>query len=106
MEWEDGGNRGHMKCEFHRGDVIVQIGWSSAYVVVCPCIVTDGFVKSTWYRLKYLGYGGIVCYTNIPVATIESDYVKVGFCKNISSMEEVCKALNPIEHAFGLDREP
>ena len=85
-----------MKCEFHRGDVIVKIGGSSAYVVVKP--VDD----SIWYNLLYL-YHGKVFRSYVHRESIDSDYVKIDYCKDPYDCDMVFKKLRQIACKFDKD---
>ncbi len=95
-EWEDEECGGHMKCEFHRGDVIVQIGGSTTYVVIKP--VGD----SIWYSLLYLWCGKVV-HTDVHRESIDSDYVKVDHCKDPHDFDDVFKKLSQIACKFDMD---
>lgn len=80
--------------EFRKGDVVVQIGGSNAYVI-------DGsYQTAIWYSAKYL-WNGKVFHSNVHKTTIESDYVKVDFCKNPFDDDSVYQKLMPIAKAFG-----
>lgn len=80
--------------EFKKGDVVVQIGGSNAYVI-------DGSYQTTiWYSAKYLWYGKVF-QTQVHKTTIDSDYVKVDFCRNPFDDDSVYEKLMPIAKAFG-----
>ena len=83
-----------MESEFKKGDVVVQIGGSNAYVI-------DGSYQTTiWYSASYL-WNGKVVQTQVHKTTIDSDYVKVDFCKRVFDDDSVYAKLMPIAKAFG-----
>ena len=80
--------------EFKKGDVVVQIGGSNAYVI-------DGSYQTTdWYSASYL-WSGKLFQTQVHKTTIDSDYVKVDFCRNPFDDDSVYEKLMPIAKAFG-----
>lgn len=64
-----------MKGNFKKGDVVVQIGGKSAYVVSRR--------HGIWYEVKYL-WCDEVCRGEVHYFSLDSVYVKVDFCKNAS----------------------
>lgn len=80
--------------KFQRGDVVVKIGDSNAYVV------DDAELSSIWYGVKYL-WSNKVFHSEIHKYSLDSDYVKVDFCKNPLNSDEVYAKLIPIARAFG-----
>ena len=80
--------------DFRKGDVVVQIGGSNAYVV------DDAELSSIWYGVKYL-WSNKVFQGEIHKYSLDSDYVKVDFCKNHLNSDEVYAKLMPIARAFG-----
>ena len=79
--------------EFKKGDVVVQIGGSNAYVI-------DGSYQTTiWYSAKYLWHGKVF-QVQVHKTTIDSDYVKVDFCKNVFDDVRVYLKLADIEEAL------
>ena len=77
-----------------RGDVVVKIGGSSAYVI------DDAELSSIWYGVKYL-WSNKVFHSEIHKHALDSDYLKVDFCKNPLNSDEVYAKLMPIARAFG-----
>ena len=83
-----------MNGNFKRGDVVVQIGGSNAYVI-------DGSYQTTiWYSAKYL-WSNKIFHSDVNRRTIDSDYVKVDFCKRVFDDDSVYEKLMPIAKAFG-----
>lgn len=83
-----------MNGNFKRGDVVVQIGGSNAYVI-------DGSYQTTmWYSVRYL-WSNKVYHSDKSKYDLDSDYVKVDFCKNSRNSDEVYAKLMPIARAFG-----
>jgi hypothetical protein len=83
-----------MMDEFKKGDVVVRIGGSNAYVI-------DGAYQTTiWYSAQYL-WNGKLFQTHVHRTTIDSDYVKVDFCRNPFDDKSVYEKLMPIAKAFG-----
>ena len=80
-----------MNGNFKRGDVVVQIGGSSAYVVSRR--------HGIWYEVKYLWCDG-VCRGEVHYFSLDSVYVKVDFCKNTSDDNAVHNKLMHIARAF------
>ena len=80
--------------EFKKGDVVVQIGGSSAYVIV------DDELSSIWYSVKYL-WSNKVFHSEIHKYSLDFDYVKADFCKNPFDDDSVYEKLMPIAKAFG-----
>jgi hypothetical protein len=83
-----------MNGNFKRGDVVVQIGGSSAYVVSRR--------HGIWYEVKYLWCDG-VCRGEVHYFSLDSVYVKVDFCKNASDDNAVHDKLMHIAMAFRED---
>lgn len=80
--------------EFKKGDVVVQIGGSNAYVI-------DGAYDTTmWYSVQYL-WSNKVYHADKSKYDLDSDYVKVDFCKNPFDDDSVYEKLMPIAKAFG-----
>lgn len=80
--------------EFKKGDVVVQIGGSNAYVI-------DGASDTTmWYSVQYL-WSNKVYHADKSKYDLDSDYVKVDFCKNPFDDDSVYEKLMPIAKAFG-----
>ena len=80
--------------EFKKGDVVVQIGGSNAYVI-------DGAYDTTmWYSVQYL-WSNKVYHADKSKHDLDSDYVKVDFCKNPFDDDSVYEKLMPIAKAFG-----
>lgn len=80
-------------CEFRKGDVVVKIGSHNAYVI-------DGaYDTAIWYSAKYL-WDGKVFHTQVHKTTIDSDYVKVDFCKRVFDDDYVYWKLIPIVKAW------
>lgn len=78
---------------FKKGDVVVRIGGSNAYVI-------DGSYQTTdWYSAQYMWNGKLV-QTHVHKTTIDSDYVKVDFCRNPFDDGSVYEKLMPIAKAF------
>jgi hypothetical protein len=80
-----------MNGNFKRGDVVVQIGGKSAYVVSQR--------HGIWYEVKYL-WSGLVCKGAVHYFSLDSVYVKVDFCKNASDDNVVHDKLMRIARAF------
>ena len=80
--------------KLQRGDVVVKIGGSNAYVV------DDADRSSIWYGVKYL-WSNKVFHSEIHKCSLDSDYVKVDFCKNPLNSDEVYAKLMPIARSFG-----
>lgn len=80
--------------KLQRGDVVVKIGSHNAYVIDGSCQTTD------WYSASYLWYGKVF-QIQVLKTTIDSDYVKVDFCKNPFDDDSVYEKLMPIAKAFG-----
>lgn len=80
-----------MNGNFKRGDVVVQIGGSSAYVVSRR--------HGIWYEVKYL-WCDEVCESDVHYFSLDSLYVKVDFCKNASDDNVVHDKLMRIARAF------
>ena len=83
-----------MTDAFKEGDVVVKIGGSNAYVV------DETKLSSIWYGVKYL-WSNKVFHSEIHKYSLDSDYVKVDFCKNPLNSDEVYAKLVPIARAFG-----
>jgi len=80
-------------CEFKKGDVVVQIGGSNAYVI-------DGsYETAIWYSVKYL-WSGKIFHAEVHKFTIDKDYVKVDFCKRVFDDDYVYWKLIPIVKAL------
>jgi hypothetical protein len=80
--------------EFRKGDVVVKIGDSNAYVIC------GSYRTSIWYSVQYL-WSNRVFRSDVHIYTIDSDYVKVDFCKDPMNNDEVYAKLMPIARAFG-----
>ena len=80
-----------MNGNFKRGDVVVQIGGSSAYVVSRR--------RGIWYEVKYL-WCDEVCESDVHYFSLDPLYVKVDFCKNTSDVNVVRDKLMGIASAF------
>ena len=80
-----------MKSEFRKGDVVVQIGGKTAYVVCRR--------HGIWYEVKYL-WSNLVCKGDVHYFSLDSVYVKVDFCKNTSDDDSVYVKLMSIAKAF------
>ena len=81
-----------MNGNFKRGDMVVQIGGKSAYVVSRK--------HGIWYGVEYL-WSNKVFHSDIHRYSIDSNYVKVDFCKNPRNSDEVYAKLIRIAKAFG-----
>lgn len=82
-----------MDGEFRKGDVVVQIGGSNAFVI-------DGAYETTmWYSVQYL-WSNKVFHADKSKFDLDSDYVKVDFCKNPFDDKQVYAKLIRIEKAF------
>lgn len=82
-----------MMGEFKRGDVVVQIGGSNAYVI-------DGAYDTTmWYSVQYL-WNGQIYHADKSKFDLNSDYVKVDFCENVMDDVRVYLKLAAIEEAL------
>ena len=80
--------------QYRKGDVVVQIGGSNAYVI-------DGAYDTTmWYSVQYL-WSNKVYHSDKSKYDLDSDYVKVDFCKNPFDDDSVYEKLMPIAKAFG-----
>ena len=80
--------------QYRKGDVVVQIGGSNAYVI-------DGSYRTTIsYSVKYL-WSNKIFHSDVNRHTIDSDYVKVDFCKRVFDDDSVYEKLMPIAKAFG-----
>ena len=80
--------------EFKKGDVVVQIGGSNAYVI------SGAYETTMWYSVEYL-WSNKVYHTDKSKYDLDSDYVKVDFCKNPLNSDEAYAKLMPIARAFG-----
>ena len=80
--------------EFKKGDVVVKIGSHNAYVI------SGAYDTAIWYSAKYL-WSGKVFHTEVHKSTIDSEYVKVDFCKRVFDNDYVYWKLIPIAKAFG-----
>ena len=83
-----------MNGNFKRGDVVVQIGGSNAYVIC------GSYRTGIWYSVQYLWLNKVF-HSDVHSDTIDSDYVRVDFCKKPMNSDEVYAKLMPIARAFG-----
>ena len=82
-----------MMGEFKKGDVVVQIGGSNAYVI-------DGAYDTTmWYGVQYL-WNGQIYHADKSKFDLDSDYVKVDFCEDVFDDVRVYLKLAEIEEAL------
>lgn len=80
--------------EFKKGDVVVQIGGSNAYVI-------DGAYDTTmWYSVQYL-WDGQIYHDHKSKFDLDSDYVKVDFCEDVFDDVRVYLKLADLEEALG-----
>jgi hypothetical protein len=82
-----------MKGEFRKGDVIVQIGGNLVYVIC------GAYQTTIWYGVKCLRNGQVIT-SEVYRNAIDSNYVKVDFCKNVFDDVRVYLKLADIEEAL------
>ena len=82
-----------MSGEFKMGDVIVQIGGNLVYVVC------GEYQTTTWCSVKCLRNGQVID-SEVYGSAIDSNYVKVDFCKNVFDDVRVYLKLAGIEGAL------
>ena len=79
--------------EFKTGDVVVKIGGNLVYVIC------GAYQTTTWYSVKCLRNGQVVT-SEVYRNAIDSNYVKVDFCKNVFDDVRVYLKLADIEEAL------
>ena len=79
--------------EFKRGDVVVEIGGSNAFVI------SGAYQTTMWYSVQYL-WNGQIYHADKSKFDLDSDYVKVDFCKNVFDDNVVHDKLVRIVRAF------
>ena len=82
-----------MMGEFKKGDVIVQIGGNLVYVIC------GAYQTTIWYWVKCLRNGQVIT-SEVYMSAIDSNYVKVDFCKRVFDDECVYWKLKGIEKAL------
>ena len=82
-----------MSGEFKTGDVVVQIGGNLVYVVC------GAYQTTTWCSVKCLRNGQVID-SEVYGSAIDSNYVKVDFCKNVFDDVRVYLKLADIEGAL------
>ena len=82
-----------MNGEFKTGDVVVQIGGNLVYVVC------GAYQTTTWCSVKCLRNGQVID-SEVYGSAIDSNYVKVDFCKNVFDDVRVYLKLADIEGAL------
>ena len=82
-----------MNGEFKTGDVVVQIGGNLVYVIC------GEYQTTTWCSVKCLRNGQVID-SEVYGSAIDSNYVKVDFCENISDDVRVYLKLADIEEAL------
>lgn len=79
--------------EFKKGDVVVQIGGRNAFVIA------GAYQTTLWYSVQYL-WNGQIYHAYKFKSDLDSDYVKVDFCKNVFDDVRVYLKLAEIEEAL------